>query len=569
MTRLDQKRNPHEKALIAALLIFAALFSISPLFNPFYLKYQHDLSFHLSRIEGIAQGLRDRQLPVRYNSYFLNGFGYGDATMYPPLCLYFPALLRLAGIPAVIAYEAYAALVAVATAFVAYFAFSRLFGYVLSPEERSKSRVYGLLAACVYTLGFWRVVNVLLRGAVGEYTAMGFFPLVLLGMYAIVFQDKTETKRGVLYLLIAFSGIANCHLLSLVTVGTVCAVFLLVNIKRLLKAPYKIAALCVTAGLFLLLNAWVIVPMLVTSREINMYISSPHIGNLLGYALYPNELWQIFYNNFYGLAEQLDSVLEPMPMSLGPLPFVAIGVFIYRRAVKSRESAALLVSRRFETGIFIALTLTLLVTTVLFPWGAVSYIPLLGGFIGKIQFPWRYLSIAAVFAAVFIPAVFFTEKNRGRTFAAVLIAAFAILLPYHSLYASYDATFVKLGENAAGSSIGGGEYLPRGSHATAWYFEQDKSDYPLVDGATYTFAQLYYPGLYSTSGTLSANDIGLCVVTAAPGEPVPEIKYRAPASYRVSEAVSVVTAAGLLVCLLRRKNNLLPPQDSTNDAARG
>ncbi|MDR0813066.1 MAG: hypothetical protein LBO63_03550 [Oscillospiraceae bacterium] len=565
MTSLNEKSNSREKALIAALLIFAALFSISPLFNPFYLKFQHDLSFHLARIEGVAQGLRDGQFPVRYNSYFLNGFGYGDATMYPPLFLYFPALLRLIGVPAVIAYELYAAFISIATALVAYLSFSRLFSYILPPEEKAKSRVYGLAAACVYTLGLWRVVNVLLRGAVGEYTAMVFFPLVLLGMYAIVFQGKTETKRGVLYLLIAFSGIANCHLLSLVTAGIVCAVFLLVNIKKLLKNPYKIAAFFVFAVLFLLLNAWVFVPMIIASQQVEMQIAVTQNRDLLNDALYPNELWQMFYKSFYTLSEPVDSVKESMPMSLGPLPFIAIGVFVFRR-VKAESGAVLLPERRrFENGVFAALVVTLLVTTVVFPWSAVSFIPIIGDLVIKIQYPWRFLSVAAVFAAVFIPAAVFSDKNRAKPLAAVLIASFVILLPYHSLASAYEATLIRIGENTTGDWIGGREYLPVGSPEPQWYFEQNRDDYPIADGDTYTFAQLYYPGLYATSGELSAVQ-GLCAVTTALGEPIPEIKYRAPASFRVSEAVSVVTAAGVVYYLLRRKNKFAQPHNSTNSA---
>ena len=54
-----------------------------------------DWSFHLSRIEGIAQGLREGQFPVRVYSIAKNGYGYAPSLFYGELLLYFPAVLRL------------------------------------------------------------------------------------------------------------------------------------------------------------------------------------------------------------------------------------------------------------------------------------------------------------------------------------------------------------------------------------------------------------------------------------------------------------------------------------------
>ena len=56
-----------------------------------------DWRFHLSRIEGIAQGLRDGQFPVRIYSQAKDGYGYAPSLFYGELFLYFPAVLRLLG----------------------------------------------------------------------------------------------------------------------------------------------------------------------------------------------------------------------------------------------------------------------------------------------------------------------------------------------------------------------------------------------------------------------------------------------------------------------------------------
>ena len=56
-----------------------------------------DWSFHLSRIEGIANGLREGQFPVRVYSMAKDGYGYAPSLFYGELLLYFPAVLRLLG----------------------------------------------------------------------------------------------------------------------------------------------------------------------------------------------------------------------------------------------------------------------------------------------------------------------------------------------------------------------------------------------------------------------------------------------------------------------------------------
>ena len=56
-----------------------------------------DWRFHLSRIEGIAQALREGQFPVRVYSQAKDGYGYAPSLFYGELFLYFPAVLRLLG----------------------------------------------------------------------------------------------------------------------------------------------------------------------------------------------------------------------------------------------------------------------------------------------------------------------------------------------------------------------------------------------------------------------------------------------------------------------------------------
>ena len=69
--------------------------------------FGQDLGFHLNRIEGLFLELKSGHFPVYIESYWMNGYGYANAIYYGDLFLYFPAILRLLGVPVVASYKLY------------------------------------------------------------------------------------------------------------------------------------------------------------------------------------------------------------------------------------------------------------------------------------------------------------------------------------------------------------------------------------------------------------------------------------------------------------------------------
>ncbi|MDR0838346.1 MAG: hypothetical protein LBN99_01740, partial [Oscillospiraceae bacterium] len=92
--REELRRGEFGASAAALCCILTAVISTAPIAR-YALVNGHDLVFHLTRIEGVYEGLLSGQFPVRLNPTFLNGYGYADAIMYPTLFLYFPAALRL------------------------------------------------------------------------------------------------------------------------------------------------------------------------------------------------------------------------------------------------------------------------------------------------------------------------------------------------------------------------------------------------------------------------------------------------------------------------------------------
>ena len=111
-----------------------------------YLIWGVDLWFHLLRIEGVAQGLRAGQFPVRIQPDWMNGYGYPVSVFYGDGVLGIAELLRWIGFPLQTAYKVYVYVISFGTFMTAWYAFRRLFG-----EEK-----IALTGAAIYVLAPYR-----------------------------------------------------------------------------------------------------------------------------------------------------------------------------------------------------------------------------------------------------------------------------------------------------------------------------------------------------------------------------------------------------------------------------
>ena len=80
-----------KKTDIVFILLATLLFLLPLLYNS--MSEGHDLRFHLYRLVGIVDGLKDHQLPVRVYPIANNDFGYGTPLFYCDYFLYPFALL--------------------------------------------------------------------------------------------------------------------------------------------------------------------------------------------------------------------------------------------------------------------------------------------------------------------------------------------------------------------------------------------------------------------------------------------------------------------------------------------
>ena len=174
-----------------------------------YIAGGHDIEAHLGRIAAIADGLGTHVFPVRIYRFFENDYGYPMGIFYGDILLYPEALLHRLGLPLWQCYIVFVALISLLTVLVSYYCFK-----TIARDEKA-----GMLAAAVYTLSPWRLNDIYVRAAAGEYAAMAFLPLVALGFYLLVNEDRenrTQMRRSVLCLLLGFTGLIHTHMITCV-----------------------------------------------------------------------------------------------------------------------------------------------------------------------------------------------------------------------------------------------------------------------------------------------------------------------------------------------------------------
>jgi hypothetical protein len=465
-----------EAAAIAVCLLTAAI-ATAPIAR-LSLSYAHDIYFHLTRIEGIYEGLLSGQFPVRINPTFIHGYGYADPIMYPPLFLYFPAVLRLLRVSLTTSYQLFMFGANLLTAGVSYACFKRIFG----------RRDFGIFASAAYTLCLYRLICILTRAAVGEVLAMAFLPAAALGMYETFFG---EAKRGAGWLILGFTGLLGSHVISVEIALMTCAVFAAVNIRRL-SEKRRLAALLIAAADTLLLNAGTLVPMLLTGKT-GLYALNASL-DISGHAVYPAEMFATFVKAS-GLSGDVYEPYTDMPLSVGGIFGLGALAFIVIRFIYRRDSVACgqisNIERVGSAGLGVALPALFLAST-LFPWKAIADVPGLSAVLALAQFPWRYFGVASLgLTLVLTVAVAFicngataSGPERGRTCdlhlraygpgalrlaAATFVVIFAVS-PYLDNYAQDSgrpAALPRKYSELATYAVGGQEYLRQGTSLDA------------------------------------------------------------------------------------------------------
>lgn len=387
------------------LLLFAAglLMSLPLLMPSDYLYTTNDLEFHVMRIYGIKDGIL-RGLPwIKFQTNWYNGYGYMVSAFYGDMLLYLPALGNIAGLGMGLSYRLFAVFINLLTLFSAYYCFSGIFG-----------RKAGVSCAITYSFLIYRFVDMFERGAVGEYCAIAFLPFLAYAVYALF---KDEYFRSVILFVIGFTGTLNSHILTTEMAIPMLILVFLFHIRQAL-VPKRLLALLVAAVSVVITNLGFIVPFLDEAMHEKVKVMDAA-------------------RNTFSLNERgirLNTVLIDHPGAIPAIVLLFFALFYLLYCIKETKNNGKSAFRGEHAQLikYILLTLiSLVLCSSYFPWDALSRIPGMENIITSIQFPWRFLAFAGLFAILALGEILKeskeTAKNDFKKFAGIsAIVIFAL-----------------------------------------------------------------------------------------------------------------------------------------------
>lgn len=558
---------------IVGLLGISLLASVGMLTR--YMLPGHDLLFHLLRIEGLKDGLISGAFPVRIQPNWCHGWGYAVSVMYGDTSLLLPAVMRIAGFTVQTAYKTFVITVNILTAGISFYCFFKI----------CKNKYISLLGSLLYTAAPYRLCCIYIRGAFGEYTAMMFLPLILLGFWYALEEESSEKEYGRKYLapVIGFSGLIQTHILTCQMAAVFIVLLCLIAHKKIFrkKTFFYLAKIVI---LTILLNLWFLVPFfrffaedLYCTRAGEMAADYQMLGVSIA------ELLAQESSGYYGYSwSELNSLKNKFSIPLGN-GLILSGVFalllLWNRKLKEKKS----VKTVFAFGV-----LAVWMSTNLFPYHWIRmHFSKIAGFLAKPGLPYRYLLLACLFLSFLAVLAFWKSAGRIRENVAL---AFFLLIGMTAVYQGFAFSYQTLyngwyevhydGSLLNTNNLMGNEYLYEGSET--WITEIEKTvtgenvtilsqekEYNEIsiqctgagEGASLQVPLFYYPGYvaYDTEDPAVQFEIGrggnnrICVWLPQGYEGGVRVRFEEPLLWRVAEGISILTMAGLVFAKIYEK----------------
>lgn len=563
-------RHYFEKYPIPLFLVGMGILVSIPLFSDF-LYLGDDTAFHLARFEGLYQSMRAGEFPVRVNAVQNNGFGDITASMYPSFFLMPFVAMRFLRVSLMLCFKTLFVAINIATALISYYSFEKLFN----------SRKMAMWGCILYTFSAYRLINVYLRCAVGEALAMVFLPLLLWGTYEVLWRDRKKWY----VLMLGMTCMLQSHVLS----TEICALFMVVELFIwLIWSSKKEVMGRICQGLkaillTILLNAGFLVPFVFFSTQ---DLQCFHIANTI--RKYPAYFSQMFSLFMPAVGESIlpGSTKDEMPLSVGFILLAGAILFCVNQAGKREvDSEAGKLGRRC-LGYGIA---GLFLSSWLFPWNKLLDIEWFEQVTSPLQFSWRFLGIASLCLCVVTVIAIESTSEKMRNYVKIFMMVMLIcgtgyyfdMLCQHratlsdkmeiegihtsdSMYMYYisdkfEAWTLSLSREEAAvgcsnmSGVSVSDYVKRGTKISVTTSNPENADELLV------FPLCYYPGyVIRVDGEIVETKICETPVRVVACD-LPEqtahitIAYEGLWFFKAGDAVTVLTAAGMIVVMIWRR----------------
>ena len=361
------------------------------------------------RVLAMAKELKKGIFPVRLVDYLGYGYGYPLYNFYAPLPYYLGSIFYLSGIDLIFATK----LMFIAGSILAGISMYLIGSYI-------GGALYGIVAALLYLYAPYHAVNLYVRGAVGEYYAYAFLPLLAFGILKIFDSKKLEEKNIFKILIpgaVGLAGVLLSHnilgLITLYMLGIFIVIFLFILIYKKISLN-RILLLGLMIFLGFGLSAFFTVPAVFEKNYTRVNSLLLENNNYSKHFVTLSQLWESPWG-FAGSSPGLDDGLS---FKIGKLhifsALFSIIFLIYLIRVKKIKNQYLYT--------FIAAFLIALIS-IFMMLSASALIYNHFPFFNFIQYPWRFLNFA-VLALSFMAAYLGLIKN---SFTKIFVALILII----------------------------------------------------------------------------------------------------------------------------------------------
>lgn len=520
------------------LFLIISLFFCLPIIIPYLNKgyfLTHDGEWAVVRAGEMFRELRDLQIPPRYSGALNYGYGYPLFNFVYPSPYYLTTVLHFVGLGFISSVKTLFALSI-------FFSFAGMF---LLSRKFWKNNLAGLISAVLYIYLPYHLVDLFVRGSLGESVSFAIYPFIIYFSLFILRNEKRSLSIFINSILVAL--LITTHNISAVYFGIIYLAFIL----SILFTKEK------KSVLFLL-------PSIIWGALISFYFWGAAIfekGNILlsivpiaDRNLYFVNLSKLIYSPWgYGTPTALD----PFTYSLG-IPQVIAFLISFFAAIRLKDK----LEKNISVSFFI---LSIIFIFMMFPVSSVLWkLP----FLSEINYPWTLL-LPVGFLICFLSGGIIKNIKYGQYLGIIiLISTLVLYLPFAkpSSYIYKDDNFYLTNEATTTSS---NELMPLWVKKQPTQRFEDKIEGAKVNNLVYmsnkiSFStnlnsekqiivnQIYYPGWKafvngSKSEIFYNSKLGVIRIDLPTGSSSVLLKFAETPFRLFADIVSLISLVGLIL----------------------
>ena len=408
-------------------VVLLAVPALLPLFHSGFFTMHDDQQ--VARLYELDRALAAGQFPARWVKDLGFGYGYPLFIFYPPLVYYLGEVFHLLFGATYI--------LSIKLVFVSAFLGAALAMYLWAKEHFGK--IGAIVAAAFYTFVPYHAVDAYVRGALAELTAFVWLPLILWSTDRLIVKQENKHWLWLALWLALLMLTHNLIFLPFFPLFIIYASLLLLKTNKLQATSYKLIKAIL---LSFALSAFFWLPALIEKKF--TLVDSILLSELANYKLhfvYPSQLW----NSLWGYGGSTAGPLDGMSFKIGKLHIVLalLSPLLFLAAYKIKHVMKLKGELFYCCAVSLLFLLSAFMTTQFSEviWKMVSPLQYL-------QFPWRFLTFATLFAAFLSGSVVAAVSTLKSHLATGMIAIVLVaLLLYPNLKLFKPQTYLDVGDS--------------------------------------------------------------------------------------------------------------------------